>query len=204
MDQKAKPAGNIFRLFEHEYGLDDNGLLQSTLEDAAVCFLNYPKMSIPEMDLSLSDLLALADIKKCQLPVPLSIFNTTVQCYLDCLILYQSKVIIFDWKVSKTTASRFDDQLKTYGLAISRSGWGAGKDLKDICIYEANFYTGQIKKYPLNDGNILETEDFIFDSVRRIEAIVGGKKFAELDAEDFPMCENLRVCQNCNFQKFCL
>ena len=29
-------------------------------------------------------------------------------------------------------------------------------------------------------------------------------KYEELDIEDFPMCENLYVCENCNFQKICI
>jgi hypothetical protein len=200
---KSKTGRKYFRLFEHEYNMDDSGLLESTLDDVAICFQNYPLMIIPELGMSLSDLLALSNIKKCQIPVPLSMFDTPIQCYLDCLILFESKVIIIDWKVSKTTASNFAKQLKNYGLAVSRSTWGADKCLSDIYVYEANFYNGQITHYMLDEEDIFEIEDFIFDSIRRMEELRGGKEYVEIDIEDFPMCENLRVCQYCNFQKLC-
>lgn len=193
-----------FRLFEHEYGLEDSYLLQSTMDDVLICCQNFPTMEIPEFSMSLNDLLGLEGLKRCQLPVPLSIFDNSVQCYLDFLSLYQSKVVIIDWKVSKTAASYFADQLRIYGLAIYRSGWARNKELSDIYIYEANLYKGQITRYPLNETIISETEDFIFDSVKRIQRLVNGENFKGLDIENFPQCENYQVCSVCNFRKFCL
>ena len=203
-ETKSNIGRRYFRLFEHEYGMDDSGVLDSALRDAAICYNNFPSMIVPDLDRSLMDLIASESTTRCQQPVPLKLFDSTIQCILDCLIPLGKKIVVIDWKVSKTSASNFEKQLKTYGMAIYHSSWRSDRNLEDIHVYEVNFYSGQIVRYPLDRNAMDETEDFIFDSIKRIQALVQNKKFIGLDVEDFPMCENLTVCQYCNFQKLCI
>ena len=195
---------NYFRLFEHECEIDDIAIKDSVLHDVSKCFGNYPSIFLPEIGMPLHNLLTVADRKRKQVPVPIELFNANISCMLDCLVLFNSKIVILDWKVSKTTASDFSKQLMLYALAISRSYWSETRQHQDIYSFEVNLYNAQIKYYKLDKDKIIEIEDYIFDFIRRIEDFTQKKKYKEFDIEDFPMCENLYVCENCNFQKICI
>lgn len=195
---------NYFRLFEHEYEIDDTGIKDSVIQDVLKCIGNYPSIFLPEMGISLHSLLTSANQKRKQVPVPIELYGASIACMLDCLVLFNSRIVILDWKVSKTTASDFSRQLLLYALAVSRSYWADNRRLQDIYSYEVNLYNAQTKYYKLDEEKIIKTEDFIFDFVRRVEDFTQNKKYKELDIEDFPMCENLYICENCNFQKICI
>lgn len=201
---KTLAGRKYFHLFEHEYEIDDIGIKDSVLHDVSKCLGNYPLIFLPEIGMPLHSLLTFADLKKKQAPVPIELFNVKIDCMLDCLVLFNSKIVILDWKVSKTTASDFSKQLMLYALSVSRSYWADNRPLQNIYSYEVNLYNAQTKYYKLDEEKVIKTEDFIFDFVRRVEDFTQNKKYKELDIEDFPMCENLYVCENCNFQKICI
>jgi hypothetical protein len=199
---KSSVGREYFRLLEHEYGLDDSGLLESTIEELKVCFEHYPTIQLKDLGISLNSLLLSTATKRCQEVISTRLFETPIQCNLDCLIEYGSKLIVIDWKVSRTSASDFSKQLLTYGLVVSRTR-GSKRALNDILIYEINLLQGKVTPYRLDEVSIAETEDFIFDSVKMIERVTERRGRNDLDPEDFPPCENIRVCEFCNFQKIC-
>lgn len=201
---KSKIGREYFRLMEHEYGMDDSGLLESAIDDIRVCFEHYPTVQLKDLGVSLNELLLSRASKQCQVLIPTRLFDTAVQCNLDCRIEYGPKLIVIDWKVSKTSASDFSKQLLTYGLVVSRTKEGLRRGLNNILVYEINLFTGKVTRYPLDEMTIAETEDFIFDSMKMIERITEGRNRNDLDPEDFPPCENLRVCEFCKFQKICM
>lgn len=200
---KSRIGREYFRLREHEYGIDDSGLLDSAIDDLRICCERYSSIQLPELGIALSKLLLLTPIKQCQVPISSNLSGTAIQCNLDCLIEYKSRLVIIDWKVSKTLASNFSKQLLTYGLVMSRTKRGLERGLDGILVYEINLFTGNVTRYPLNEKTIAEVEDFIFDSVKLIERITERRERNDLDPEDFPPCENIRVCEFCNFQKIC-
>lgn len=200
---KSNVGREYFRLLEHEYGMDDSGLLESSIDELRVCFERYPTIHLKDLGILLNDLLLSAATKQCQVPISTNLFDTTVQCNLDCLIEYGSKLIVIDWKVSKTSASDFSKQLLTYALVVSQTKKGLEKGLNNILIYEINLFTGKVTRYPLDEVTVAEAEDFIFDSVKLLERVTERRGRNDLDPEDFPPCENIQVCEFCNFQKIC-
>lgn len=70
-----------------------------------------------------------------------------IRCIPDYMIPNYSKIIIMDWKVSKSPNSDFSKQLLLYLFAIFKTTWGNNKQVENIIAYEVNLYSGKIKKH---------------------------------------------------------
>ena len=192
-----------FRLFEHEYELDDSEIKDAVLEDVLKCFQNYFNIRIEDCNILLHDLLLKTNNQRVQQPIPFKFMERTIRCIPDYIIPGQSKIILIDWKVSKSFASDFSKQLLLYLFAVYKTSWGVNKNIDNMTAHEVNLYNGQVKSYKLSEENILFMEDYIFDFMQRIDGCLQNRKFEAIDWEDFPCTENFNSCHYCNFQKLC-
>ena len=72
-----------------------------------------------------------------------------------------------------------------------------------ISVYEVNLLKNQIKPHIVTEDKIIETENFIFQSIEEIKAVSADRTFESQHIEDYELARSWMTCRYCNFRKLC-
>ncbi len=199
--QSKQSAGDSYcALFEHEYGIGiASERLQEVRETVSRCLRNlfdqrdfldqltHNSGHHPEW---------LADFK---------VAGTRVVVQLDLLCFQGGQMpVIIDWKVGRAESSDYSHQVMTYVLSLLRSPICQNAQAESVSVYEVNLLTNQIKPHIVTESKIMETENFIFQSIEEMKALAGDAKFESQHIEDYELAGSWMTCMYCNFRKLCM
>jgi hypothetical protein len=127
----------------------------------------------------------------------------SVKAELDLLFFRgNNQPTIIDWKAGHSVKSDYTWQMLVYALAVRRQ-WPEVQPT-DIVVYEVNLAEGVIKNHPVTEERLVQTEDYIYQSVMEIKALTCGRKFSQQNLEAFDLANTPRTCAICNFRRLCL
>ena len=130
--------------------------------------------------------------------------QTTVVAQPDLVIGYgEKKICIIDWKTGRDRTYDRSKQLYLYALAVIKSNRWSNYELRDILLVEANLLQNKFIKYTLDRFQESEIEDFLADSISKIEAVTGDSKYDLDRLDDYAYASNPSSCQHCNFASMC-
>jgi hypothetical protein len=115
---------------------------------------------------------------------------------------------IIDWKVA-TTSGRYDFQVGVYALAIKATDWLFQQAPGELHGYVINLLEPEpaialADPYKVNDEVLSSIIDIVYEKIERIEALVKGRKWQELNIEDFMFARSIGTCALCNWKSMCL
>jgi len=148
-----------------------------------------------------------------QRPLVFRFEDTTISCTPDLLVFYDNAPpTIVDWKVHTFARNDYWLQLGVYAVALSkiRPHKDFPKDienrLKDPTTFrliEYQLLKNEQREHSITLEDIADIEDYIFTSCTQMNDLVNGRKFKELDVEQFQTASFPNICSKCEFKKIC-
>ncbi|MBZ0317131.1 MAG: PD-(D/E)XK nuclease family protein [Anaerolineae bacterium] len=136
--------------------------------------------------------------------------NTQVQAIPDLIMLNKLRggFDIIDWKVA-TTSGHYDFQVGVYALSIKATDWLFEKAPGEIHGYVINLLESEpaialADPYKVNDEVLSSIIDIAYEKIERIEALVKGRKWQELNIDDFMFARSIGTCALCNWKSMCV
>lgn len=204
---KTKAGLKYCALYDYEY---NGGLVDSQVQSAK-----------EEIKTALSNLLNSPLLKEiidesaymiAQRPLRFNFGGANVVCVPDLIVFYQDKPpMIIDWKVHVFGTTDYWLQLGIYALALSRTSPHKDyvrfqdkiADPKTFRLVEFQLLKNNLKSYKTSEQDVLELEDYIFDSNHLMLTVTNGSKYPELSDDDFQTAFYPEVCARCQFKKIC-
>lgn len=136
--------------------------------------------------------------------------GTTIRAVPDLLMLSgdEGGLDVVDWKVA-ATASSYHYQVAVYALAARETSWLASYARPGLTGYVVNLLEPDpavALRDPFTvDERILETTvDTIYESTERIRALIGDKRYNQLDIGRFEYASSPGTCALCNWRELCM
>jgi hypothetical protein len=135
--------------------------------------------------------------------------GVTVLAYPDAIAFRPERPpLIIDWKVHAFGQNDASLQLAIYAIALSRSkhndfpsGFSAPAD--GIVLLEAQLLTDAVREHRLAEDQIEEAEEYMIASAYEIACLTEGKKYSELNVDDFQAARSAETCERCAFRGIC-
>lgn len=190
--------------YELEYNGDlDQDQIQQAKDEAVISLKNI--LSSP----LLADLANSCSHITDQVSISFKFEKATVSCTPDLIAFFEKEPpLIIDWKVHTFATYESRLQLTLYALALSRTTPRKGfppefsVSPQDVRLVEYQLLNNTPRKYHLTDKDISDVEDYIYQSLLRIESACDGEA-KELTPFDFRTARNPRACIRCQFKKMC-
>lgn len=188
----------------HDGACKDSDLLAARKEiDQAIRNL----FDLPE----LPALLKPATIIFAQRPLSFRHSGVCVRAVPDIIAFYSDQPpAILDWKVHAFGFREAWLQLGIYAIALARCNRHADfpDDLKEwteseIRLVEVQLLTSKIRTYSLSEEDMIRLENYISQSAADMLSLTGGKKFRDLNPEDFLATRYPDNCGRCKFKSLC-
>ena len=136
--------------------------------------------------------------------------DVTVLSYPD-LIAFRGDdpPAIIDWKVHAFGTDDAWIQLAIYAIALSRCNPhvdfpdGFVIQPQELDLYEVQLLTNVVRKHSLELEQIIEAEEVMIHSAYEITCLVEGRKYTDLNVEDFQTAVRAETCQRCAFRAIC-
>jgi PD-(D/E)XK nuclease superfamily len=136
--------------------------------------------------------------------------GTTVRAIPDLLMLSQSGsgLDVVDWKLA-TATSNYYFQVAVYALAARETGWltkyaQVGVAGHVINLLEADPGIALQSPYMVDEAILSNTLDAIYEDVESIQSLTHGKKYDQLDIEQFEYANSTGTCAMCNWRELCV
>jgi len=133
----------------------------------------------------------------------------TVRAVADLVMIGKDDrgVEIVDWKATRSY-SRAHLQVAVYALAAQQTETLKQYRLEDPSGYVVNVFDDDPgaafdTPFRVSSHALTETTDFIYESVESIQAVVQGRKYDQLDIDDFEYAQNPNTCAICNWRLLC-
>jgi len=136
-----------------------------------------------------------------------------IYCRLDAICIYENKPpIIVDWKVKTNSYFDHKKQLATYAYVLSKTKPHQGmeelwknhfNDPTKLDLLEFQLLHGRERYYSFNEEDILNIEDFIFESANDMLLLIDKKEYPSIKPEDIPTTLNPSNCERCQFKRIC-
>jgi hypothetical protein len=115
---------------------------------------------------------------------------------------------IVDWKVAMA-ASSYHFQVAVYALAARETSWLADYARRGLWGYVVNLSKQDPAvvlndPYTVDDQTLAATVNSIYESVERIRALTGSKKYDQLDIGRFEYAQSPGTCVFCNWRQLCV
>jgi hypothetical protein len=115
----------------------------------------------------------------------------------------QGRPTIIDWKAGESLAdARL--QLLVYALAVARSARWSYIEPERIQLYEVNLLRDQIEQFPVTSTVLEEAEDFVYASLVDLDTLVGGRRYEDLDLNEFDVASKPSICRYCPVAPLCV
>ncbi len=173
-----------------------------------------------EVETALVNLFSLEDIKRILKSSDYIVAQRALQFTLmdDVTVLAYPDVIAFrddappaiiDWKVHAFGMNDAWLQLAIYAIALSRCKphadfpRGFETQPQEITLYEVQLLTNVVRKHSLEKEQMIEAEEYMISSAYEIACLTEGRKYADLNVEDFRTAVYEEACQRCAFRAIC-
>ena len=173
-----------------------------------------------EVETALANLFSLEDIKYIlkssdrivsQRALHLKLMDdVTLLAYPDAIVFRgDDPPAIIDWKVHTFGTNDAWLQLAIYAIALSRCKphidfpGGFETQPQEIALYEVQLLTNVVRKHSLEEEQIIEAEEYMLSSAYEIACLTEGKKYTDLNVEDFRGATYGETCQRCAFRTIC-
>ena len=121
------------------------------------------------------------------------------------------KIHVIDWKVSDSNTADYSKQLYLAGILAFHNikkanldkGWAPPK-LEDISLLEINLMNGNKKEYFLTKESAAGALDYVYQFKDEQEQLSHGKKWDELNIEDYITTDKRETCMFCKFKPLCI
>ncbi len=115
---------------------------------------------------------------------------------------------IIDWKVA-TASGRYDFQVAVYALAVKATDWLFQQAPGELYSYVINLLEPDpaialTDPYKVNEDVLAATMDVIYEKLERIDALVKGRKFDQLNIDEFKFARSVGTCALCNWKSMCV
>ena len=173
-----------------------------------------------EIETALVNLFSLSDIKYIlkssdyivsQRPLQFTLMDdVTVLAYPDAVAFRgDTPPAIIDWKVHAFGTNDAWLQLAIYATALSRcnphADFPSGFEMQpqELVLYEVQLLTNVVRKHSLEEEQIVEAEEYMLNSAYEVACLTEGRKYADLNVEDFRTAVHAETCQRCAFRAIC-
>ncbi len=199
-------AGDYCAFYDLEYG---EGLaeedLQRAKDDVAVSLKNLVHSDFLK-DIVASNLYAIAQRELIfQLDQDIK-----VSCTPDMIVFFKDRPpLIVDWKVHAFGNTEAWLQLGIYAIALCKAkphkdfpnGWE--RSPSNIRVIEFQLLKNSQREYSITPEDVVDIEDYAYESSLQMKRVVNGKKYPELDASFFQTARSPSDCEKCQFRKLC-
>ena len=198
--QSKSSAGDSYcALFEHEYGI---GIVPERLQEVYKTVSQCLRNLFDQRDFL--DQLTHNSGHRPEWLADFRVAGTRVVVQLDLLCFQGGQMpVIIDWKVAGSESSDYSHQLMTYALSLLCSPMCPNVQAEGISVYEVNLLKNQIKPHIVTEDKIIETENFVFQSIEEIKGAGGDRTFESQHIEDYELARSWMTCMYCNFRKLC-
>ena len=136
--------------------------------------------------------------------------ETTITAIPDLIAMNKSRggFDVIDWKVT-TISGRYDFQVAVYALAIKSTDWLFERAPGEFYGYVVNLLepdpaVALADSYRVTDEVLAATIDIIYEKAEHIDALVQGRKFDQLTADEFMFARSIGTCALCNWKAMCV
>jgi len=202
-------AGEVYCAFydvEYNGGLDEEAL-QEAREDVIISLKNLMRSKF------LGELVEKSLYVIAQRPLIFKFEKTPVSGTPDLLVFYPDKPpLITDWKVHSSLDTDSWLQLGIYAITLSRTkphkDFPNGietwiEDPTTFQLVEYQLLMDKQKEHRISYSDVADIEDYIFESINQINNLLSGKKYGEIDINNFPTTRYPDICVKCQFKKLC-
>ena len=136
--------------------------------------------------------------------------SSRVSPQTDLFLIHQNKPVIIDWKLSASFVSDYSRQLIICALSImnwykKRNSPGDIPKMEDYSLFEINLLkeNENVTSHELNIERASEIIDYINLTGSDIELLLEGRKYEDIDIEEFDITDKDTTCAFCNFRSLC-
>lgn len=203
---KKKEAGSAFCILAPHYfreRIAPDGLDQclSTIQSALINLLNSN---------GLRQFLIGRQWYKSERTMFFKVGETTVQAQPDLIMPFRngSGLDIIDWKVA-LNSSNYSFQVGVYALAAQenetlRAYAKAGLRAYVINLLDSDPESALKEAYVVTEAETIRTANEIYESIERMQCLIGGRKYDELDIAWFDFANSVGSCALCYWRELCL
>jgi hypothetical protein len=128
----------------------------------------------------------------------------------DMVVFFKDRPpTIVDWKVHAFGNTEAWLQLGIYAIALCKTkphkdfpnGWE--RLPSNIRLIEFQLLKNFQREYSIKPEDIVDIEDYAYESSLQMKRVVNGKKYPELDAAPFQTARSPGDCEKCQFKKLC-
>lgn len=139
--------------------------------------------------------------------------DTNISCVPDLMLFYDNKPPkIIDWKVHQHGGTTYKRQLALYAIVLSRiephkdfpeyaNQWL--DDPTEYSLVEYQLLLDTCREYTITSDDVVDIENDIYGSIRRMEKLVRGRDYSEIDDSEFETAISPNICDGCEFKKRC-
>ncbi len=128
------------------------------------------------------------------------------------LVRHKNKAIhVIDWKVSDSNTSDYSKQLYLAGIVtyhnIKKNNLENQRPLaklEDFSLFEINLMNGNKREHPLTKESAAGALDYVYQFKDEQEQLSFGKKWNELNIEDYITTDKRETCMFCKFKPLCI
>lgn len=136
--------------------------------------------------------------------VPINYDGISISAQIDLLYFRQfAYPTIVEWKTYEGTVGNSELQGALYAWALQNNSKWRVESPEAVEILEVQLLKSAVIPHQVSSDSLIALEDTIYRSVCDIRAVAGDGKYAEVDVADFPITQNPRNCQYCQFQALC-
>lgn len=206
-DLNIKEAGTSFALLKNVVDLTDEEIEQAWAEVCSALRTLY------QCDVA-KDIIKEADWLISQKTLQYRLIDgINVQGVPDLVAFrWDQPPTIVDWKVHAQGTHDAWMQLATYAICLERATphsdwkefyeelqWRRG----DLRLVEVQLLTGTVREHDLDEDHFAQAEAFIQSSAIEMASLLEGRKYSELDIEEFDMARFPESCDSCSYKPHC-
>jgi len=205
---KSNANGSYCAFYDVEYngGLDEKTLLDAR-QEVKVSLINLLRSDF------LKDMMRNSSTIIAQRPLMFEFEKTTISCTPDLIAFAkQDRPLIVDWKVHSFGNADSWLQLGIYAVALTNvkphkdfpaNVQNVLKDPTNIRLVEYQLLKNKQREYSISLDDVDDIHDYIFRSCSEMNRLVKGRKYKELDMNQFQTARSPSVCEKCQFKKLC-
>jgi len=148
-----------------------------------------------------------------QRPLMYEFAGASISSTPDLIVFHKDKApTIIDWKVHTFGNAEYWLQLGVYGLALSlvkphndfpKHSLRMLKSSTDFRLIEYQLLKNTQREYALSEQDLIDIEDYIFQSMNQMNRLTNGKKLNEIDLHQFQTARSPDICLRCQFKDLC-
>jgi hypothetical protein len=226
---EARRLFEMQRAFATAHRVREDGMRVSANQDAFAALLDVENGNTPDsaafdlawhdVETSLRNALGMqdlfADLRSANVIVQARLFfdinDVKVAANPDVVAFRRNRTIrIVDWKVHSFGLRAAKSQLTVYACALHRGqrqsyfAWDStGTPLSGFALTEVQLINGEVHDYTVNEQDLDEMVDDLFESGELIELACGEKTEDDMRADEFPVTNWPEMCPRCGFRRIC-